>query len=114
MKYMFIIILALISTQSFADTELHNCVIHYKMSNETISQACIKKDLKDRNTFLLTSIDGSPLGDDTDIAVIRGPKASRQLITRMPNGEIYDLGVIRKDIKRPGCYDNRYYTICLK
>lgn len=114
MKYMFIIILALISVQSFADTELHNCVIHYKMSNETISQACIKKDLTHRGTFILTSTDGSPLGDDTEVAVIRGRESNFQLITRMPNGEIYDLGAIRKNYQKPGCYDNRYYTICLK
>lgn len=114
MKYMFIIILALISIQSFAETEVHNCVIRYKVSHASISQPCIKRDLSYRGTFVLTSTDEAPLGDDVEIAVIRSREAYLQLVVKTATGEIYDLGVIRKDFTKPGCYDNRYYAICLK
>lgn len=114
MKYMFIIILVLISIQAFAETEIRNCMIHYKASNESISQPCIKRDLIHRDTFTLIGVNGAPLGDDVLISVIRSRDVYLQLIVKTTTGEIYDLGAIRKDFAKPGCYNNRYYVICLK
>lgn len=114
MKYMFIIIITFISTYSFADTQLLNCVIHYKTSQNSISQVCLKQDLSDRGTFSLVTPTGHPLGDDQEIAVIRSRNSYLQLIVKTESGEIYDLGPIRKDLLNPGCWENRYYTICLK
>lgn len=59
-------------------------------------------------------INGAPLDDNLELAVLKDKEGRFSLYSKLVSEEIYDLGYIRKDAKRPGCYLNTYYHICLK